>query len=61
MASKEKKSVTKKRSWQCECGQRHTFDFYAMAHWDIPLIHTCGSCGREHELLRGKKTLTKDV
>lgn len=40
-------------TWKCECGKKHEIGVYALAHWSIPLIHTCETCGATHILQNG--------
>jgi hypothetical protein len=46
------------RGFTCECGTRHEFGIWVMAHWNEALIHTC-ECGRQHEIKRGVAVLKK--
>lgn len=51
--------MSEPRAWKCECGAKHEFGVYVMAHWDETLVHTCQSCGRKHNVRRGLVTLIK--
>jgi len=46
------------KGFTCECGKQHDYPAYVYAHWDVPLVHTCDKCGRQHDVLRGKATLS---
>jgi hypothetical protein len=39
-------------TWACPCGERHSIDAYAAAHWTIELAHRC-SCGVKRTLCNG--------
>lgn len=49
----------KPQGFPCECGQYHGFSLYVLAHWDIPLTHTCPKCKAVHYVLRGKVQLVE--
>ena len=42
------------RGVTCGCGKFHAFGFYVYAHWDEPMTHKCGVCGRENTILQGQ-------
>jgi len=47
------------KGFTCECGKFHEFGVWVAAHWDMPLVHTCDSCGAKHNVLRGMVSLKK--
>lgn len=38
------------------CQTYHAFGPYVLAHWDLPLVHTC-PCGAKHDIREGVATL----
>lgn len=49
-----KTAAKRLKGFKClTCGKRHAFGGYVMAHWDLPLTHTCDGCGAVHEVRAG--------
>lgn len=47
------------KGFDCECGERHDYPVYVLAHYDEPFLHTCAKCKRKHAILRGRAVLVK--